>query len=122
MSLADAVRAFAQNLLGEKGEVMCMWEAMVIRAERYDWREFSRQHPSHSKANHALWLACWQQMPLFDIHHFPLWERGVHNLLQAHFVELTRIFSHYTKGISGIDSAADALEMELEEFHDFIKV
>ena len=25
------------------------------------------------------------------------------------------------KGISGIDSATDALEMELEEFHDFVK-
>ena len=32
-----------------------------------------------------------------------------------------RVFSHYCKGISGIDSAADALEMELEEFHDFVK-
>ena len=34
---------------------------------------------------------------------------------------LQRVFAHYTKGISGIDSAADALEMELEEFHDFVK-
>ena len=39
----------------------------------------------------------------------------------VHFATLVRIYSHYCKGISGVDSAADALEMELEEFHDFIK-
>ena len=60
-------------------------------------------------------------MPLMDIHHFPLWEKGVHDCLQKHFGSLQRVFAHYTKGISGIDSAADALEMELEEFHDFVK-
>ena len=45
----------------------------------------------------------------------------MHDTLQQNFPVLMRIFSHYTKGISGIDSAADALEMELEEFHDFVK-
>ena len=56
-----------------------------------------------------------------DVHHFPLWEKGVHDVLQVNFPALMRIFSNYSKGISGIDSAADALEMELEEFHDFVK-
>ena len=42
-------------------------------------------------------------------------------MLQLHFPALMRVFSNYSKGISGIDSAADALEMELEEFHDFVK-
>merc|ERR1711938_515871 len=70
---------------------------------------------------YKLFTECWKRMPLMDIHHFPLWEKGVHDCLQRHFAPLQRIFSHYTKGISGIDSAADALEMELEEFHDFVK-
>ena len=56
-----------------------------------------------------------------DIHHFPLWEKDVHDLLQKHFPVIQRIFAHYTKGVSGMDSAADALEMELEEFHDWVK-
>ena len=63
----------------------------------------------------------WENLELADLHHFPLWEKGVHDTLQMNFPVLMRIFSHYTKGISGIDSAADALEMELEEFHDFVK-
>ena len=42
-------------------------------------------------------------MPLMDIYHFPLWEKGVHDLLQTHFAPIMRIFAHYTKGISGID-------------------
>ena len=54
-------------------------------------------------------------MPLLDLHHFPLWEKGVHDVLQKKFAPLQRIFAHYTKGISGIDSAADALEMEVRE-------
>ena len=50
-----------------------------------------------------------------------MWEQGVHDCVQKHFAALMRVFSHYSKGVSGIDSAADALEMELEEFHDFVK-
>ena len=72
-------------------------------------------------SQYLLWRRCWQSMVLMDVHHFPLWERGVHDTLQRHFPKLMLIFSHYTKGISGVDSAADALEMELEEFHDFVK-
>ena len=68
-----------------------------------------------------LWQSVWLHCPLMDIHGFPLWEREAHDLLQKHFPAIQRIFSHYTKGISGMDSAADALEMELEEFHDFVK-
>ena len=77
--------------------------------------------PGQPEVEYKLFRECWKRMPLMDIHHFPLWEKGVHDCLQQHFPVLMRIFSHYTKGISGIDSAADALEMELEEFHDFVK-
>ena len=115
------VRSWLQNLLFEKSPEMCMWEATVIKADRYDWQKQTKMLPGFSPAQHKLWCQCWENIVLLDIHHFPLWEKGVHDTLQQHFPVLMRIFSHYTKGISGIDSAADALEMELEEFHDFVK-
>merc|ERR1719473_2657693 len=120
-SQADAIRAFIQNLLFEKQEEVVMWEASVIKADRYDAAKFSHKLPDQSDVEFKLFSQCWKLMPLMDIHHFPLWEKGVHDCLLKHFAPLQRIFAHYTKGISGIDSAADALEMELEEFHDFVK-
>merc|ERR1719271_2002357 len=119
--MADAVRAWLSNLWYEKSPEMCMWEATVIKADRYDWQKQTKMLPGFSPAQHKLWCQCWGNIVLLDNHHFPLWEKGVHDTLQTHFPVLMRIFSHYTKGISGIDSAADALEMELEEFHDFVK-
>merc|ERR1719424_1017170 len=121
MTMADAVKSWLQNLFFEKSPEMCMWEATVIKADRYDWQKQTKMLPGFSQAQHKLWCQCWENVVLLDIHHFPLWEKGVHDTLQQNFPVLMRIFSHYTKGISGIDSAADALEMELEEFHDFIK-
>ena len=41
--------------------------------------------------------------------------------MQRHFAPLMRIFSHYSEGRLGHRLGADALEMELEEFHDFVK-
>ena len=121
MTMADATRSFLRNLLSEKTPEMCMWEATVIKADRYDWQKQTKMLPGFSPAQHKLWLKCWSQATLIDVHHFPLWEKGVHDTLQQHFPALMRIFSHYSKGISGVDSVADALEMELEEFHDFVK-
>ena len=121
MTMADATKAFLENLLWEKTPEMAMWEATVIKANRYDFERETKVLPGFSPAQHKLWCACWPNIPLMDVHHFPLWEKGVHDTLQQHFPTLMRIFSHYSKGISGIDSAADALEMELEEFHDFVK-
>ena len=121
MSMASATRSFLQTLLWEKSHERCMWEATIITAVRYDWRKHTEPLADHSTAEHRLWCHCWESIVLVDLHHFPLWERGVHDCLQQHFPVLMRIFSYYTKGISGIDSVADALEMELEEFHDFVK-
>ena len=79
----------------------------------------SAKKPGQSDVEYKLFCECWKRVPLMDIHHFPP-EKGA-RLPEKHFEALQRIFAHPTKGISGIDSAADALEMELEEFHDFIK-
>jgi len=121
MTMADAVKSWLQVLLFEKSHETCMWEFTVIKAERYDWKKMSKAMAGQDPKQHKLWLDCWRKMPLMDVHYFPVWEKGVHDVLQAHFPALLRIFSHYCKGISGIDSATDALEMELEEFHDFVK-
>ena len=120
-TMADAVRAFIQNLLFEKVEEVCMWDATIIRADRFDADRFAKKLPDQTETEFKLFRECWKLMPLMDLHHFPLWEKGVHDCLQRHFAPLQRVFAHYTKGISGIDSAADALEMYLEEFHDFVK-
>ena len=120
-TMADCVRAFIQNMLFEKVEEVCMYEKTVIKAERFDAAKFAKPLPDQPDVEWKLFRECWKRMPLMDLHHFPLWEKGVHDCLQKHFGPLQRVFAHYTKGISGIDSAADALEMELEEFHDFVK-
>jgi hypothetical protein len=121
MQMSDAVRAFIQNLLSIKSEQVVMYELTVIKADRFDAAKFARKLDGQTPAEFKLFKECWKRMALMDVHHFPLWEKGVHDCLQRHFAPLQRVFSHYTKGISGIDSAADALEMELEEFHDFVK-
>ena len=50
----------------------------------------------------------------------PLWEKGVHDLLQKHFNELSLIFLAYCRSLLGSDTAEDAMEMEMSEFKDFI--
>ena len=120
-SRADAVRSWIQTLLWEKSPELCMWSQTVITAARYDWKSLTRPLPSFTNAQHTLWCHCWEGCVLMDMHHFPLWEKGVHDCLQKRFQDLMSIFTHYCKGVSGIDSAADALQMELEEFHDFVK-
>merc|ERR1719262_1466006 len=54
-----------------------------------------------------------------DMHLWPLWEKEVHDILQPLFKELQLIFLAYTRSISE-DSAEDAMEMSMDEFHDFV--
>ena len=126
MTMADAVRSFLATLLWERSPELSMWEATLITAERFDFDRLVRG-PSARPASHLtasqfrLWCDCWKRIVLVDVHHFPLWERAVHDTLLLDFAPLVRIFAHYCKGVSGVDSAADAFEMELEEFHDLVK-
>ena len=105
MTMADAVQGFIKNILGIDSEEMVMWGHTVIRAEKFDWKKHAKILPDQKPVEFRLWQSCWSQMALMDIHHYPLWEQGVHDCLQKHFGVLQRIFSKYTKGISGIDSA-----------------
>ena len=120
---AEALRAFLRVLMWEASVEHVMWEAALISAKKFDPEApGAREKLFHqSEAEWRLFKDCWARMPLMDIYGFPLWEQGVHDCVQTHFAALMRVFSHYSKGVSGIDSAADALEMELEEFHDFVK-
>jgi hypothetical protein len=54
------------------------------------------------------------------VYYFPLWEKGVHDLLQKHFQTLSLIFLAYCRSVLGSSSAADAIEMEMAEFKDFV--
>merc|ERR1719313_1582493 len=66
-----------------------------------------------------MWMDVWKRMELMDMHLWPLWEKAVHDILQPLFKELQLIFLAYTRSISE-DSAADAMEMDMGEFHDFV--
>ena len=50
MTMADAVRAWIQNLFFEKSPEMCMWEVTVIKADRYDWQKQTKMLPGFSVA------------------------------------------------------------------------
>ena len=60
-------------------------------------------------------------LQVMDMHYFPLWEKELHDVLQKHFPELTKIFLAYTKSIGGSGSAEDAIEMDMSEFKDFVE-
>ena len=55
-------------------------------------------------------------MSLMDLHHFPLWEKEVHDVLQECFQDMQSIFAFYCKSIGGSDSAEAAVEMNMSEF------
>jgi len=54
-----------------------------------------------------------------DVHLWPTWEKEVHDIMHSLFKELQSIFLAYTRSISE-DSAEDAMEMSMDEFHDFV--
>uniref|UniRef100_A0A7S3ARZ5 Uncharacterized protein n=1 Tax=Haptolina ericina TaxID=156174 RepID=A0A7S3ARZ5_9EUKA len=65
-------------------------------------------------------MAVWSRMEIQDIYMWPTWEAEVFEILNGDtFKELRKIFLAYTRSISE-DSAADALEMSMDEFHDFV--
>lgn len=63
------------------------------------------------KGDFDKWMECWARIELMDMHLWPLWEKAVHDILQANFKELQLIFLGYTRSISE-DSAEDAMEMD----------
>eukprot|EP00966_Prymnesium_polylepis_P201287 4663992-Prymnesium_polylepis.1 len=70
---------------------------------------------------HRMWLECWQNIEVNDLHHFPLWEKGVHDLLQEHFQELVSIFAYYAKSSGLSTTAKESVEMTLSEFHVLVR-
>ena len=95
-----------------------MWEATVIGGPLRRAR-FAKKLEGQTDVEFKLFASAGSDAA--DGHPpLPAVGEGRARLPEKHF-PLQRIFAYYTKGISGIDSAADALEMELEEFHDFVK-
>ena len=85
------------------------------------WRSVGRPLDGQDLAAHRRWLGVWQRLELSDLYYFPLWERGVHDALQARFDALCLVFLAYARSALGSDSAADATEMEMAEFHDLVR-
>ena len=136
---AQAVKGFLQNLLGEKSPDEVVIEATYVHAERYDAKE-TKPLKGESQADLEKWLACWERMEIMDVHLWPIWEKEVHDIVHPVFKELQLIFLAYTRSISE-DSvrddpamyvihqsrpsacspqAEDAMEMSMDEFHDFV--
>ena len=90
-----------------------------IHATRFDWRT-SKALGTESERQHKRWLECWQCMELADLHHFPLWEKGVFDCLHECFDELIQIFAHYAKSVSDT-TVEDAMEITLSEFKKLVK-
>jgi hypothetical protein len=93
-----------------------MWQATLITATRFDEPRHAHKPSELSTEQHELWRRCWSRVVLVDVHHFPLWERGVHDTLRRSFPLLLSIFARYAKsGGGGGTSAADATSMGLDE-------
>ena len=120
MSNAVQITSFIKNLLGEENTEECLNTATLIKAERYNWKRYSKPLAGQTLKEHKKWLEVWQRLELTDMYYFPLWEKGVHDLLQKHFSELSLIFLAYCRSLLGSDSAEDAMEMEMAEFKDFV--
>merc|ERR1719230_18137 len=116
---ADAVKGFIQNLLGEKTPDEVVIHATYIHAERYDAEKETKPVKGESQKELEKWLDCWSRMEIMDVHLWPNWEKEVHDILHPLFKELQLIFLAYTRSISE-DSAEDAMEMSMDEFHDFV--
>ena len=145
--MAAAIRGFSANLLQEKTEEEVLIENTKVRATRFDWKRGSQPLEGQKLAAHRKWLEVWERLEVMDMHYFPLWEKELHDVLQRHFPELTKIFLAYTKSIGGSvrdcpppaapssaclsrlpppssplqGSAEDAIEMDMSEFKDFVE-
>jgi hypothetical protein len=117
---AHAVRAFCQNMMGERDEVTILREDTYIRAERFDFKTESKPMPGMSSEAHAAFLADWEQLcdKLNGVCGFPTWEKEVHDILMAHHAELKSIFGAYCKTLGVTDATASTMDME--EFKDFV--
>ena len=93
--------------------------ATRISAKPYDHQRLARKLSADTDADLAKWLDCWSRIELMDMHLWPTWDKEVHDILQPLFKELQLIFLAYTRSISE-DSAEDAMEMSMDEFHDFV--
>ena len=100
------ITSFCQNLLGENNTEECLNTATLIKAERYNWKRYSKPQQGQTLKDHKKWLEVWQRLELSDMYYFPLWEKGVHDLLQKHFGELSLIFLAYCRSLLGSDSVS----------------
>ena len=90
---ADGLKGLLENLFCRSSDEAIIRDATYIYAERYDWAE-SRPLKGQPLSLHRRWRDCWQCMELADLHHFPLWEKGVHDVLQVACRTAVHYFPH----------------------------
>jgi hypothetical protein len=108
-----------QNLLGEASPDEVVVRATYIKCDRYDAKGLTKPLKGESQVDLDKWIDCWQRMEIMDVYLWPLWEKEVHDIMHALFKELQSIFLAYCRSIFD-QTGADATEMSLDEFHDFV--
>jgi hypothetical protein len=115
VSEPQMIAGFIQTPAGDATDEQVLVQQTLVKAQRFDLKRKSKPIASDKgpqpMAAHRKWLACWERVEIMDLHHFPLalWE---HDLLQAHFAELSSCFLGYTRSISET-SAEDALKISM---------
>ena len=92
--------------------------ATYIHAERYEAEKETKPLKGESQKDLEKWLACWERMEIMDVHLWPLWEKEVHDILHPLFKELRYLPRVHALHLGG--QAEDAMEMSMDEFHDFV--
>ena len=83
------LKGLLENLFGRATDEAIIRDATYITATRYDWAD-SRPMPGQSLKVHRRWRDVWQNLQIADLHHFPLWEKGVHDTLRPSSVSFIR--------------------------------
>jgi len=118
MRLPQRVAGIMDNFLGTKTEVQVVTEAVVPRIERFDPSKVFAVSGMTPYA-HQMFLVMWKRMDLAHVFGFPLWEKGVFQLLHRSFGELEKIFEYYAKsGTAGSSSAGALNTMQQTELID----
>ena len=124
MTMASATRAWLATLFWEKSPERSMWEASLITADRFDWESHrlavgSSVPEGLTSGQYRLWCGCWPNIPSWTFITSLSGKKVLrHAVARLHL--LPEYFRTHAR-ISGVGSAAGAAEMELEEFHDFMR-
>ena len=124
LPLAWRVRACVQTLVGELSLSAAVGEAISSAPATQTASALSSDEieAAQEAAIKKSWRLCWKLMVFKDLVGYPLWETQLHDVLQAAFPELHKIFTFYCgSSIAGSESIASATRIGVMEFLQFAK-